>query len=102
MLTPNITRFQIGPAQNKYRYIQVPGFHGLRWVCERPSEHGDKEEEVLVLVRKEDAWWACDVERGSVDMGVLPDSVRPVFKLADGSPWDEGYHTWQYNKKAWE
>ena len=101
MLTPNITSFHFGPPQNKYRYIQVPGFYGLRWVRERPSDLG-AEGEVLVLVRMEGGWWACDVACESVEMSTLPESVRPVFKLAEGLPWEEGEHTWQYNKKAWE
>ena len=94
-------KFQIGPDRNKFRYTEVPGSAGLRWVCERRSDLG-AEGKVLVLVRMEEGWWACDVECGSVEMSTLPESVRPVFKLAEGLPWEEGEHTWQYNKKAWE
>ena len=73
----------------------------MRWVCEPPSDLG-AEGEVLVLVRMEGGWWACDVACENVKMSTLPKSVRPVFKLAEGLPWEEGEHTWQYNKKAWE
>ena len=82
-------KLRIGPEKNNYVYSRV---NKDAYVCERPSDDGDKDTQVLWLVRNSDGVWvAFD---GPAVFTSVPDCQNPVFE-SEEDVLVEGWHDWK-------
>ena len=89
-----VHKLRIGKKHFDYVYTYAGG--GV-YKCRRPSDWGDKDTEVLWLMKSNDVWHAFDGPKDTVPTSVPTDGKVAFISVRDdpnGDALNHGNHTW--------